>query len=144
MSSWPPPDPPPEPVAAAPVEVLGVGWTVDEAGALHPTVVLDVADRPDVSDLPRVHATDGVGDLTTSLRPVTDGVLLEVAMTSPVRATFAVHLCLPEHADILRAAAAADRLVLATTEPDDRSDGLWLAIDLDGARLAELLDSIGA
>jgi hypothetical protein len=123
--------------------VLGAGWTVDETGALHPTVVLDVADRPEVSDLPRVHATDGVGDLTTSLRPVTDGVLLEVAMTSPVRATFAVHLRLPEHADTLRAAAAADRLVLATTEPDDRSDGLWLAIDLDGARLAELLDSIG-
>lgn len=124
--------------------MVGAGWTVDEDGALHPTVVLDVAGRPEVSDLPRVHAADGVGDLATSLRPVDDGVLLEVAMTSPVRAAFAVHVRLPEHSEILRAAATANRLVLATTEPDERGGGLWLAIDLDGPRLSELLDSIGA
>jgi hypothetical protein len=134
--------PPPERAAAEPISVLGAGWTVDEAGALHPTVVLDVVDRPDVSDLPRVHASEGVGDLTTSLRRVDDGVLLDIRMTSPVRAAFSLRLLLPEHADVLRAAALANRLVLATTEPDGDGGPLWLAIDLDGPRLAELLDSI--
>ena len=57
---------------------------------------------------------------------------------SPVRATFSMRLRLPEHAAVLDAAATADRLVLATTEPDE-AESLWLAVDLDGARLAELL-----
>jgi hypothetical protein len=142
MNSLPPPEPPPDPSATEPIVVVGAGWTVDEAGALHPTVVLDVVDRPDVSDLPRVHAAEGVGDLTTSLRRVDDGVLLEIRMTSPVRAAFSLQMRLPEHADVLRAAALADRLVLATTEPDGDRGPLWLALDLDGPRLAELLDSI--
>lgn len=134
MPSWPPVEPPP----AEPLTVLGSGWTVDRNGALHPTVVLDVAGRPDVSDLPRVHATEGVGDLATSMVLDGDEVLLVVTMTTPVRASFSMRLRLPEHAAVLDAAALADRLVLATTEPDD-GESLWLAIDLDGERLAELL-----
>lgn len=138
MSSWPPPDP----VPSEPVEVLGSGWTVDEDGALHPTLVLDVLDRPDVSDLPRVHADEGVGDLTTSLRPFDDGVLLDVTMTSPVRAAFSLRVPLPQHRDVLMAAAAANRLVLATTEPSGDRGPLWLAIDLDGPRLADVLAAL--
>jgi hypothetical protein len=134
MPSWPPVEPDP----TVPLAVLGSGWTVDGDGALHPTVVLDVERRPDVSDLPRVHAVEGVGDLRTSMVREGDDVLLVVAMTSPVRATFSMRLRLPEHAAVLDAAATADRLVLATTEPDE-TESLWLAIDLDGARLAELL-----
>lgn len=141
MSSSPPPDPAPapDPVPAPPVEVVGSGWTVDGDGALHPTVVLDVADRPDVADLPRVHASEGVGDLTTSLRRDDAAVLLDVRMSSPVRAAFSMRLALPEHRAVLDAAALANRLVLATTEPDLGEAPLWLAIDLDGPRLAELL-----
>lgn len=142
MSSSPPPDSASSPAAGAdppPVEVLGSGWTVDGDGALHPTVVLDVGRRPDVADLPRVHASEGVGDLTTSLRRDDGAVLLDVCMTSPVRAAFSMRLVLPEHRDVLDAAAVANRLVLATTEPDLGDAPLWLAIDLDGQRLAELL-----
>jgi hypothetical protein len=140
MSSWPSAESDPAgPDPAEPITVLGSGWTVDSEGALHPTLVLDVLDRPDVSDLPRVHALDGVGDLTTSLRPDADGVLLDVAMTSPVRAAFSLRVPLPQHRDVLAAAAAANRLVLATTEPTGAGAPLWLAIDLDGPRLAEVL-----
>lgn len=125
-----------------PVAVVGSGWTVDGDGALHPTVVLDVADRPDVADLPRVHATEGVGDLTTLLQRDGDDVLLWVRMTSPVRAAFAMRLSLEDHSAVLDAAALANRLVLATSEPNGDRGPLWLSIDLDGPRLAELLAQI--
>lgn len=135
-----PSSPSADPAPPDPVEVVGAGWTVDHDGALHPTLVLDVDGRPEVADLPRVHATEGVGDLTTSLWRDGSTVLLGVHMTSPVRAAFQMRLSLPEHRAVLDAAALANRLVLATTEPDAGDGPLWLAIDLDGERLAELLD----
>lgn len=126
-----------------PIEVLDTGVTVDEDGVAYPTVVVDVGDRPDVADLPRVHALEGVGDLTTSLRPTRTGVELVVELTSPVRAGFALAFTLPGHRGVLGAAARSGQLLLATTEPDGSPDPPpWLAIDLDGRRLADLLDRL--
>ena len=126
-----------------------LGYSVSDDGSLIPTVVLDVADHPGIADLARVHAVEGVGDLTTTGRRVAqagpngeDLFLLGVAMTSPVRATFAIAFPLPDAHEFLGHAADTGRLALATTPPDavghDRP--VWLAIDLDRSALRASFD----
>ena len=114
-----------------------------------PTVVLDAAGHPEIADLARVHAIEGVGDVKTTGRQVAgagpvghDLFLLGVSMTSPVRAAFALALPLPESRDFLVDAAEVGRLALATTSIEtvaaDRP--MWLAIDLDRSALLAALD----
>ncbi len=43
------------------IPVIDVGTTIDEDGTRWPTAVIDASDNPEVADLARVHATDGVG-----------------------------------------------------------------------------------
>ncbi len=128
---------------AEPLVVTGTGLTVDDAGVGYPTAVIDAAGRPDVTDLPRVHAMDGIGDLRTTITVGLDGLLLGVHMTSPVRSDFSVSFRLPGHLELLGAAADAGHLLLATSDPATAGDApVWLAIDLDGARLRALLDQL--
>ncbi len=120
----------------SPVDVLEVGITWDEDGTASPTVVLDVTRRPDIADLPRVHALEGVGDIATTLALVGSTALLTVTLTRPVRSEFTVAFVLPDHAEVLAHAALAGSLLLATTPPSAEGDHpLWLAVDLDGPRL---------
>ena len=76
------------------VPVLDVGLTVAEGGVEYPTAVIDAGAHPDVADLARVHAQEGMGDLRTEAMcvPFEDGhvFLLGVWMTSPVHAAFAL------------------------------------------------------
>jgi hypothetical protein len=124
----------------ATIAVLEVGITVGEEGAAHPTVVLDVAHRPDVADLPRVHAVEGVGDIVTLVDATDDGLVLTVRLTRPVIAEFAVRFLLPEHLEVLGHAALVGHLLLATTPPAAAGDNpVWLAVDLDGPGLAAVL-----
>ena len=118
-----------------------LGYTVADDGTMVPTVVLDVADHPEIGDLARVHAIEGVGDVRTTGRRVEGGgpggtpiFLLGVALTTPVRAAFAIAFPLPDADGFLRDAGSAGRLVLATTDTDLVVDQrpTWLAIDLDG------------
>lgn len=123
--------------------VLDTGVTFDDDGTAYPTAVIDVTDRPDVADLPRVHAVEGIGDLTTTLQVTDVGVTLTVRLTSPVRAAFALSFELPAHRGVLVAAARSNQLLLATTTPEPAGDHpAWLAIDLDGPRLGRLLDGL--
>jgi hypothetical protein len=123
-----------------PIEVLEVGVTWDDGGTAYPTVVLDVADRPDVADLPRVHAVDGVGDISTLLAVVGSSALLTVTLTRPVRTEFTVAFVLPDHAEVLAHAALSGTLLLATTPPSAEGDHpLWLAIDIDGPSMVAAL-----
>lgn len=122
------------------IAVLDAGVTVGDDGVAYPTVVLDVAGRPDVADLARVHAIEGIGDVATSAAITDTGVMLTVRLTRPVRAAFSIAFVLPDHFEVLVHAALAGSLLLATTAPSPEGDNpLWLAIDLDGVRLAELL-----
>jgi hypothetical protein len=130
---------------SAPIAVLDAGITFADDGTAYPTVVLDVADRPDVADLARVHAIEGIGDLTTTLTVAHTRVFLTVGLTSPVRATFTIAFTMPEHLEVLEHAALTGNLLLATTTPTPDGDHpLWLAIDLDGPRLAALLATLDA
>lgn len=123
-----------------PIDVLEVGVTWDESGTAYPTVVLDVAERPDVADLPRVHALDGVGDISTALAVAGSSAMLTVTLTRPVRTEFTIGFVLPDHAEVLAHAAVSGTLLLATTPPSAEGDHpLWLAIDIDGPSMVAVL-----
>ncbi len=129
--------------------VVEVGTTVGRDGITYPTAVIDAADRPDVTDLARVHAIEGVGDITTTLVPVpVDAdhtvIVLLVTLTSPVAAEFGMAFLLPEHRGVLEDAAEAGCLLIATSRPapDGGDNPLWLAVDLDRALLLEALGNM--
>ena len=112
------------------------GTTIDAEGVEWPTASVDVSDHPEVADLARVHAIDGIGDLTTTARRINgaeaDLFLLGMRMTTPVTAAFALAFVLPEHLEFLEAAFRTGGLAIATTPPAEAIDGqVWLAISLD-------------
>ncbi|MFT5269128.1 MAG: hypothetical protein ACI88C_002571 [Acidimicrobiales bacterium] len=127
--------------------VLGSGTTVSSVGEHLPTVVIGTAEHPEVADLARVHAMEGMGDISTEAIcvPLGDGhqLLLGIAVSVPVRCTFALGFALPAHRAVLDDAVAAGQLVLATTDPTRAADDQphWLAITIDGPRLAAILPS---
>ncbi len=122
-----------------------IGFSVDDDGHIWPTVVIDVADHPAIADLARVHAIEGIGDVRTTGRRIrrsgNDLFLLGVALSTPVRAAFAIAFELPPHEEFLRTAAAARHLAIATTPPDHLDDHspVWLAVDLDADQLEAAL-----
>ena len=124
--------------------VLDTGITVDADGTRWPTASIDASAHPEVSDLARVHATEGVGDIATDAALADEVLLLAVSVSVPVRCACALALRLPEHRPVLEDAAAAGHLVIATTDPSAaRTDRpLWLAIDLDADRLGGLLSEV--
>ncbi len=123
-----------------PISVVGSGITRGEDGTAYPTAVLDVSGRPDVADLARVHAIEGVGDITTHVSVLDGSALLTVTMTRPVSSCFSILFPLPESRPLLDHAAVVGNLLLATTVPSpDDANPLWLAIDIDGPRLAAVL-----
>ena len=118
-----------------------VGSTIGEDGCHHPTVVIDVSNNPEVADLPRVHAIDGIGDVSTAAIRTGDAVVLGVQLTRPVTAAFAVVFDFTMHEQFLNEVADAHSLTFATTSPADASvdQPLWLSVDIDGERLREAL-----
>lgn len=130
--------------------VLDTGTTVDIDGGNWPTAVIDASNHPEVQDLPRVHASEGIGDIRTeALRipgdALEDGtgelVLLGVRITSPVLCAFALAFSLPGQRHVLDEAADAGHLMVATTPPSQVASDqpLWLAIDLDADSLRSAL-----
>lgn len=128
--------------------VLGVGTTIDTEGQPWPTAVVDASNAPEVADLARVHAIEGVGDVHTVAERVQaaefDLFLLGVRMTSPVSAAFALAFRLPEHRGFLaEIAAPAARLTVATSDPNEANEGaspVWLSVDLDSQAFLRALD----
>ncbi len=129
--------------------VLEVGTTFDDTGRALPTAVVDGATHPEVADLARVHAMEGIGDLRTeAMRMPTDhpdtgdALLLGVRMTSPVTAMFVLVFDLDAHRPMLEHAGALGELVIAHTPPAeaDTERPAWLSINLDGDALAAHLD----
>lgn len=121
--------------------VLDIGTTLDENDQPWPTAVVDVTDHPEVADLARVHAVEGIGDIATEalVVPLDEGhlFLLGIRVTSPVSCAFALSFALPDQLRVLLEAAEAGHLLIATTDPEAAADEqpLWLAIDLDRDQL---------
>ena len=135
-------DPSDAPEPQVPVlAVLDIGTTLDAAGGQWPTVVVAAAEHPEVADLARVHAIDGIGDIATEAVIIDDVLVLGVIVTVPVRCVFALAFSLGVHRQVLDDAAAAGHLVIATTDPADAEadQPLWLAIDLDAELLRNVL-----
>lgn len=123
--------------------VLETGRTVDDTGQSHPTVAIDTSQHPEISDLARVHAVEGIGDIWTEAARTEDILLLGIRMTRPVDASFVLLFDLTTDRSVLEDAADTGVLVIAHTAPEraaaDRP--LWLAVDIDREALRQQLES---
>lgn len=80
---------------AGALDVVSTGFITDpDDGAVVAAIVLDTTGRPDVTDLARVHASEGIGDVRCGVGVLDIGppdtwlVRLEVAVDHPVRCRF--------------------------------------------------------
>jgi len=121
--------------------VLSMGHVVLDDGLPVPAVLLDTSARPDVADLARVAATEGVGDLRCGLgvwdlgSPEDWLVRIEAVVDHPVRCRF--HLCVVWHKsqEWLGDIAANGTVTVGTGD----GSGPWLALNVDPIRLAPVL-----
>ena len=118
-----------------------VGRTLLDENTWMPTVTIDVSQSPEVADLARVHAVEGIGDVSTHALREDDTVLLGVQLTSPVQATFAVAFSYELHREFLNEVADAGSLVFATTDTEAAHEErpLWLSVNIDGTALRQTL-----
>ncbi len=72
-----------------------------------PTVTINASQFPEVADLARVHAVEGIGDVSTHAIRQDDSVVIGVQLTSPVQAMFAVAFSFAQHRDFLIEVAVA-------------------------------------
>ena len=136
-------------VAARALPVQGVTTWTREADEILPVAWIDVTDRPDVADLPRVLSS---GRDASADRPVlgtqwlvdepANRTLLVVTFVEPVGCTFALSFDIPRHLAILRQIADAAELCIAWEMPprtweehDDRSGQVMTAMPDHGLRL---------
>ena len=135
--------------APAVLPVIDVGLSIGDDGERAPTAVVDASEHPDVADLARVHAVEGIGDIRTTAQRIrlsgTDLLLLGIVLTSPVRASFALAFDLRTTEPFLDEVAGAGRLIVATTDPHAAADErpMWLAVDIDGDALRAAVATVG-
>lgn len=118
-----------------------IGRTLVDENKWMPTVTIDVSQSPEVADLARVHAIEGIGDVSTHAIRQDDAVVLGVQLTTPVRAIFAVAFSYAQHREFLKDVAEAGALIFATTNVENAIEDqpLWLSVDIDGSALLETL-----
>ena len=118
-----------------------IGRTLVDENKWMPTVTIDVSQSPEVADLARVHAVEGIGDVSTRAIRQNDAVVLGVQLTSPVQAIFAVAFSYAQHREFLKDVAEAGALIFATTDVENAIEDqpLWLSVDIDGSALLETL-----
>jgi len=118
-----------------------VGRTLTDGGGWMPTVTIDVSESPAVADLARVHAVEGIGDVSTSAIRDDDTVVVGVQLTKPVHAIFAVVFSYALHKEFLGEVADAGSLIFATTNTETAQEDspIWLSVDIDGDALRQSL-----
>ena len=118
-----------------------IGHTLLDENTWMPTVTIDVSQSPAVADLARVHAVEGIGNVSTHAIRQDDTVLVGVQLTSPVQATFAVAFSYELHREFLNEVADAGTLVFATTDTETAHEErpLWLSVFIDGVALRQTL-----
>ena len=107
-----------------------------------PTVTIDTSQSPEVADLARVHAVEGIGDVSTHAIREGDAVVIGVQLTSPVQAVFAVAFSYALHGEFLKEVANAGSLIFATTDAETAHEDrpLWLSVDIDGEALRQTMN----
>ncbi len=118
-----------------------IGRTLVDEDKWMPTVTIDVSQSPEIADLARVHAVEGIGDVSTHAIRQDDSVVVGVQLTRPVRAVFAVAFSYAQHREFLKDVAEAGALIFATTNVENAIEDqpLWLSVDIDGSALLETL-----
>ena len=121
--------------------VQEIGHTLVGENVWMPTVTIDVSESPEVADLARVHAVEGVGDVSTLAMRQEDAVVIGVRLSKPVEAIFAVAFHYELHKEFLREVSDAGALVFATTNTAHAGEEqpLWLSVDIDGSSLRRTL-----
>ena len=119
-----------------------IGRTLVDDDKWMPTVTIDVSQSPEIADLARVHAVEGIGDVSTHAIRQDDSVVVGVQLTRPVRAVFAVAFSYAQHREFLKDVAEAGALIFATTNVENANDDqpLWLSVDIDGSALRQTLE----
>ena len=119
-----------------------IGHTLVDENAWMPTVTIDVSQAPEVADLARVHAVEGIGDVSTHAIREGDAVVIGVQLTSPVQAMFAVAFSYSLHVEFLNEVANAGSLIFATTDVNAAHEDrpLWLSVDIDGDALRQIMN----
>ena len=119
-----------------------IGHTLVDENVWMPTVTIDVSQAPEVADLARVHAVEGIGDVSTHAIRQDDVIVVGVQLTSPVQAMFAVAFSHVLHGDFLKEVADAGSLIFATTDVEAAHEDrpLWLSVDIDGDALRQTMN----
>jgi hypothetical protein len=128
------------------LEVVSTGFITDpDDDAVVAAMVLDTTGRPDVADLARVHASEGIGDVRCGVGVLDIGppdtwlVRLEVAVDHPVRCRFHAVVDWLGHRSWL--AAVADGASVAVGAGTGAEYWLRLNVDPDMMRpVLELLE----
>ncbi len=119
-----------------------IGRTLSDENMWLPTVTIDVSKSPEVADLARVHAIEGIGDVSTHAIRQDDAIVVGVQLTKPVQAMFAVVFSYSLHAEFLKEVAEAGSLIFATTDVEAALEEhpLWLSVDIDGEALRQTMN----
>ena len=119
-----------------------IGHTLVDENVWMPTVTIDVSQAPEVADLARVHAVEGIGDVSTHAIRQDDAIVIGVQLTSPVQAMFAVAFSYSLHVEFLKEVADAGSLIFATTDAEAAHEEhpLWLSVDIDGDALRQTMN----
>ncbi len=119
-----------------------VGHTLIGENIWMPTVTIDVSQFPEVADLARVHAVEGIGDVSTHAIRQDNTVVVGVQLTSPVQAMFAIAFSFVLHREFLNEVADAESLIFATTDTGSAHEDqpLWLSVDIDGDALRQIMN----
>ena len=119
-----------------------IGRTLLDGVVWMPTVTIDVSQSPEVADLARVHAVEGIGDVSTHAIRQDDTVVVGVQLTRPVRAIFTVAFSYAVHQEFLNEVADAGSLIFATTDAQTAHEErpLWLSVDIDGNVLRQTIN----
>ena len=118
-----------------------IGHTFIDENVWMPTVTIDVSQSPEIADLARVHAVEGIGDVSTHAIRQDDTVVLGVQLNTPVQAIFVVAFSYSLHREFLYEVADVGTLVFATTNTEKAQEErpLWLSVFIDGAGLRQAL-----
>ena len=119
-----------------------IGRTLSDENVWLPTVTIDVSNSPEIADLARVHAVEGIGDVSTHAIREDDTIVVGVQLTSPVQAMFAVAFSYALHREFLEEVADTGSLIFATTEVEaaHEEQPLWLSVDIDGDALRQSMN----
>ena len=119
-----------------------IGRTLSDENVWLPTVTIDVSNSPEIADLARVHAVDGIGDVSTHAIREDYTIVVGVQLTSPVQAMFAVAFSYALHREFLEEVADAGSLIFATTDAEAAHEEhpLWLSVDIDADALRQTMN----